>query len=107
MSDNNLPQGYPDEEMSVEIQLDDGRNVMCNVVTILAVAGSEYVVLQPQDQNAVEPEQEVWFYRYSENPDDPNVEPVLEYIEDDNEYELVLDAFEEYLDNQLFDEIED
>lgn len=107
MSNTNLPEGYPEEEMSVEIQLEDGRNVMCDVVTILEVAGNEYVVLQPQGQSPVEPEQEVWFYRYSENPDDPNEEPQLEYIDDDNEYDLVLDAFEEYLDNQLFDEIEE
>ena len=104
MSDNSNA-GYPEEEMSVDIQLEDGRQVTCDVVTIIEVAGNEYVVLQPKDQNPTEPEQEVWFYRYSEDPEDPNVEPVLEYIEDDNEYELVLDAFEEYLDNQLFDEL--
>ena len=42
MSDNNLPTGYPDEEMSVEIRLDDGRAVMCDVVTILEVGGADY-----------------------------------------------------------------
>lgn len=106
MSDNNMPEGYPEEEMSVDLELEDGRNVTCNVITILEVAGTEYVVLQPQDQDPTQPEQEVWFYRYSENPDDPNEEPVLEYIEDDDEYELVLDSFEEYLDNQYFDDEE-
>lgn len=105
MSDNNLPTGYPDEEMSVEIRLDDGRAVMCDVVTILEVGGADYVVLAPQTNDPLEPEQEVWFYRYSENPDDPNEEPILEYIDDDLEYEIVLDAFEEYLDNQYFDEV--
>lgn len=107
MANTNLPEGYPEEEMSVEIQTADGRNVMCDVVTILEVAGKEYVVLQPQGQDVMEPEQEVWFYRYSENPDDPNEEPQLDYISDDDEYELVLDSFEEYLDNQYFDDLED
>lgn len=49
----------------------------------------------------------VWFYRYYENENDPNEEPVLEYIEDDEEYEIVADAFDEYLDNVEFDELMD
>lgn len=106
MADNkNNASEYPEEEMSVEIELEDGRNVICDVVTILEVAGNEYVVLQPQGQDATKPEQEVWFYRYKEDPNDPNVEPELSYIDDDDEYELVLDSFEEYLDSQYFDEL--
>ena len=38
-------------------------------------------------------------------PFDPNEEPVLDYIDDDDEYEAVADAFDEYLDNCEFDEI--
>ena len=40
-------------------------------------------------------------------PDDPNEEPVLDYIDDDDEYEKVSDAFDEYLDNCEFDEMTD
>lgn len=105
MAENNLPTGYPEEDMSVELRLDDGRNVMCDVITILEVGGADYVALTPRMEDLLEPEQEVWFYRYSENPEDPNEEPILEYIDDDLEYEIVLDAFEEYLDNQYFDEV--
>ena len=47
----------------------------------------------------------MWFYRYSANENDPNEEPVLDYIDDDNEYEAVADAFDEFLDTQEFDEI--
>ena len=43
--------------------------------------------------------------RYSENEDDPNAEPELSYIDDDDEYENVADAFDEYLDTVEFDEI--
>lgn len=105
MSDINLPQGYPEEEMSVELELDDGRTVLCDIVTILEVGAAEYVALTPRTENPLEPDQEVWFYRYSENPNDPNEEPQLAYIDDDTEYEIVLDAFDEYLDNQYFDEV--
>lgn len=105
MAENKLPSGYPEEDMSVELRLDDGRNVLCDVVTIIEVGGVDYVALAPRTDDPLEPEQEVWFYRYSENPDDPNAEPQLDYIDDDLEYEIVLDAFEEYLDNQYFDEV--
>lgn len=106
MADNSVNE-YPEEEMTVDLVLEDGTQVTCDVVTILEIGGAEYVALLPQTNDPLAPEQDVWFYRYSENPDDPNEEPVLGYIDDDTEYEIVLDAFEEYLDNQYFDDIEE
>ena len=38
-------------------------------------------------------------------PDDPNQEPELGFIENDDEYEAVAEAFDEYLDSCEFDEI--
>ena len=104
MTEKNKPEGYPEEDMTVDLNLDDGRTVQCEVVTILEVGGRDYVALKPVS-DILSPEQEVWFYRYSENPDDPNEEPQLEYIDDDLEYDIVLDAFEEYVDDQYFDEL--
>ena len=98
---------YDDEEMTVELELDDGTVVNCAVITILTVADKDYIVLLPLDENGENEDGEVWFYRYSENPDDPNEEPVLEYIEDDDEYDMVAEAFDEYLDNCEFDELTD
>lgn len=96
---------YEDEEMTVELELDDGTNVNCAVITILTVNSKDYIVLLPLDENGENEDGEVWFYRYSENPDDPNEEPELDFIEDDDEYEMVADAFDEYLDNCEFDEL--
>ena len=59
------------------------------------------------DEDGENEDGEVWFYGYSENPDDPNEEPILAYIEDDDVYEKVADAFDEYLDSCEFDEIID
>lgn len=47
----------------------------------------------------------MWFYRYEENESNPDAEPSLSYIDNDEEYETVADAFDEYLDNVEFDEI--
>lgn len=94
-----------DEEMTVELNLEDGTTVVCAIITILDVDGQDYIVLLPLDENGENEDGEVWFYRYSENPDDPNEEPVLDYIDDDEEYELVADAFDEFLDSVEYDEI--
>lgn len=97
--------GYDAEEMTVELELEDGTSVTCAIVTILTVADQDYIVLLPLDEEGDNADGEVWFYRYKENPDNPNEEPELDYIDDDNEYEAVADAFDEYLDNAEFDEL--
>ena len=94
-----------DEEMTVELTLEDGTNVVCAIITILEVDGQDYIVLLPLDEDGNNDDGEVWFYRYSENPDDPNEEPELGFIDSDEEYEAVADAFDEYLDGVEFDEI--
>ena len=67
----------------------------------------DYIVLLPLDENGENEDGEVWFYGYKEDPDDANAEPELIYIESDEEYEKVSDAFDEYLDDQEFDELVD
>ena len=94
-----------EEEMTVELDLEDGSTVTCSGVTILEVEGKDYIALLPLNEKGENEDGEVWFYRYSENPDDPNEEPELGYIDDDDEYEKVADAFDEFLDNVEFDEI--
>ena len=103
MAENN----FADEEMTVTLELDDGREVNCAVVTILTVSEKDYIVLLPLDENWDNEDGEVWFYGYKEDESDPNAEPELLFIEDDDEYESVADAFDEYLDSQEFDELLD
>lgn len=89
----------PEEEMTVTLILDDGSEVDCIVITIFEAGGKDYIALLPLEQE--EEEGEVYLYRYSESEDG---EPALEAIEDDEEYEIAADAFDEYLDTQEFDE---
>ncbi len=109
MSNNNpnTDNSYDAEEMTVDLDLEDGTSVTCAVITILTVSDQDYIVLLPLDESGENTDGEVWFYRYSENPNDPNEEPELTYIEDDEEYEAVADAFDEYLDSAEFDELID
>lgn len=104
MADENKLEEIQGEEMTVTLELDDG-SVDCAVVTIITVEDKDYIALMPLDENGGNENGEVWFYGYKENPDDPNEEPELIYIEDDAEYEKVEEAFDEYLDNCEFDEL--
>ena len=96
-----------DEEMTVTLDLEDGSSVTCAIVTILTVNKQDYIVLLPLEEDGENHDGMVWFYRYSEDEKDPNAEPELSYIDDDEEYEMVADAFDEYLDNAEFDELID
>jgi len=105
--DVNRREEMTDEEMTVELELEDGKIITCAIVTILTVQKKDYIVLLPLDENGENEDGEVWFYRYFEDENDPNAEPELEYIDNDDEYETVADAFDEFLDNAEFDEVVD
>lgn len=107
MANEEMLNDLNDEEMTVDLELDDGRNVTCAVVTILTVNKQDYIVLMPLDEKGDSADGEVWFYRYWEDESDPNVEPELSYIDDDDEYEAVADAFDEFLDNEEFEAMKD
>ena len=89
------------EEMTVTLTLDDGSEVECVVLTIFEAGDRDYIALLPTE-GAEADEGEVYLYRYEEDADG---NPSLDNIEDDDEYEVVADAFDELLDDQEFDEI--
>ncbi|HBV82218.1 MAG: DUF1292 domain-containing protein [Lachnospiraceae bacterium] len=103
MTDNN--ENNYDDEMTVELELDDGQIVNCAIITILTVDKKDYIALLPLDENGNNEDGEVWFYQYEEDENNPEAEPKLTYIEDEEEYDNVADAFDEYLDNVEFDEL--
>ena len=98
-NDNNMD--MEQEEMTVTLTLDDGSELECVVLTIFEAGNRDYIALLPSEGIEAE-EGEVYLYRYSE---DENGQPNLENIEDDEEYEIVSDAFDELLDDQEFDEL--
>lgn len=90
-----------EQEMTVTLTLDDGTELECIVLTIFPAGEKEYIALLPME-GAESEEGEVYLYRYSETEDG---QPNLENIEDDDEYEVVADAFDELLDAQEYDEL--
>lgn len=89
------------EEMTVTLTLDDGSELECVVLTIFPAGEHDYIALLPME-GAESEEGEVYLYRYSESEDG---QPNLANIEDDDEYEIVADAFDELLDDAEYDEL--
>lgn len=104
MADNEkMMMEEPDEEMTVTLDLDDGTQVECVVLTIFEAGDRDYIALLPMDSEDEEGG-EVYLYRYIEEEGE---EPSLDNIESDEEYELVAKVFDELLDEQEYDEIVD
>lgn len=89
------------EEMTVTLTLDDGSELECAVLTIFPVEEKQYIALLPLEQPEEE-QGEVFLYQFRELEDG---ELELLNIEDDEEYEKVADAFDEFLDAEEFDEM--
>ena len=92
------------EEVTVTLTLDNNEEIECAVLTIYSVDDKEYIALLPLDEDGDNEDGEVYIYRYIETEDG---EPTLENIEDDDEYEAAADAFDEWLDEQEFEELDD
>lgn len=91
------------EEVTVTLTLDNDEVIECAILTIYEVDDKEYIALLPLNDDGTEDEEaEVYLYRYVETEDG---EPTLENIEDDDEYDAAADAFDEWLDEQLYDEM--
>lgn len=87
---------------SITLSLEDGTEINCIVLNIFSVNNNNYIALQPEEGE--EDDENIYLYRFIQ---DDNGEPQLLNIEDDEEFEAVADAFEEFLDEQEFDELFD
>lgn len=92
-----------EEDIMVTLNLDDGTDVECRILTIFEVDEQDYIALLPLDDKGQDnPDGEVFIYRYFE---DEKGEPSLENILSDEEYEAVADRFDELLDEAAFEEM--
>ena len=88
---------------TMTLDLDDGGKLECIVLNVFPVNNREYIALLPMnDEGHVEEDAQIFLYRFEELGDD---EVSLETIEDDDEFELVSDYFDEMLDEQEFNEL--
>ena len=105
MAEKNKFNNLDDEDMFVTLDLDDGSSMECQILTIFEADGRDYIALLPVDDDEQPNEdRELYIYRYSE---DAEGSPSLENIEDDEEYEVVSDRFDELLDEAEFEDLDD
>ncbi|MCP1109476.1 hypothetical protein M2145_000025 [Lachnospiraceae bacterium PF1-21] len=91
-----------ENESLVVLTLDNDEEVTCAILTIFTVGESDYIALLPLNEEGESESGDVYLYQFIENEGE---EPELKNIEDDDEYELVSDAFDEWLDAAEFDEL--
>ena len=94
-----------DTDVVVTLTLDDDTEIDCEILTIYTVGEQDYIALMPLDENDQDnAEGIVYFYGYSE---DEQGLAQLRYIDSEDEYEAVLDRFDELQDEAFYDSIED
>lgn len=92
-----------EDEPTVILNLEDGTDLECAVLTIFEVDQKEYMALYPLDG---EDDGDILLYRYKkiEGASEEEEELDLTYIEDDEEYERVSDYFDMLLDEAEYEE---
>lgn len=91
------------DDIRVTLELDDNETIECKILTIMETDDTDYIALIPLDENDEESdESDVYIYRYFE---DEEGNPSLENIEDPDEAEMVEDLFEQWIDDQMYDEM--
>ena len=93
--ETSMDENKNNEQATVTLTLDDDTELECMVLTIFPAGGRDYIALLPMD-DIEEEEGDVYLYRYEE---DESGNPNLTNIEDDEEYEVAADAFDELLMN--------
>jgi uncharacterized protein YrzB (UPF0473 family) len=92
------------DDIRVTIELDDGERE-CIILTIFEVDGQDYIALLPLEEDGEVPDEgDVYLYRYAEDADGL---PEIDFIADEDEYEAVADRFDELLDEDIYDSLED
>lgn len=93
---------YEDVCDQITLTLDDDSELLCDVIATFPakVNGKEQMYIALLEADAT-PESEIFLYRFIEEGEEID----LQNIEDDEEFEIVSDAFDELLDEEEFDNL--
>ena len=86
---------------TITLTLDNDETIECSILTIYEAGGREYIALLPLNEQGTNEDGEVYLYRYTQK----DGTPILDNIEDDEEYEAASDGFDEWLDSLEYDEL--
>lgn len=89
------------EHHTLTLTLEDDTEVECAILTVFPAGNREYIALLPLDENGQNHTGEVYLYAFSRTP---SGDPMLENIEDDEEYALAGQEFHKVLEKAREDE---
>lgn len=92
------------ESLTVTLTLENDEELECAVLTIFETNGREYIALLPLDENGDNDDGQVYLYRFIDNGEEE--EPGLENIFEDEEFERVSEAFNDWMEEQDFSDID-
>jgi hypothetical protein len=93
-----------DESEMMSLELDDGTTIECAILAYFDVKDNTYIALLPVEYPEGFDEGDVLLYRYIELNDDAFD---LQTIDDEEEFEIVADSFDEILDDIEFNAMPD
>lgn len=92
------------DEVEINLEMEDGENVSCQIHTIFEYDGRDYAALIPTDVEEDDEEVEVYFFGFKAKGRGDNVDISLDVIEDDELLEELAAAFSEMMEEQEDDE---
>lgn len=95
---------HENESITVTLTLDNDEELECAVLGIFEADSRDYIALLPLDENGDDEDSQVYLYRYIDNGEEE--EPGLENILDDAEFELASNAFNDWMEEQDFGDID-
>lgn len=101
-----FPVDSEDDDVCVTLELDNGGEMTCEILTIFDCGERDYIVLLPIKENGkeIKEKEDVVIYRYEEEEDGT---PVLDNIASEEEYLAVSKRFEEWQDETYGTEDDD
>ena len=92
------------ESITVTLTPDNDEELECAILGIFEADSRDYIALLPLDENGDDEDSQVYLYRYIDNGEEE--EPGLENILDDAEFELASNAFNDWMEEQDFGDID-
>lgn len=86
----------------ITLDLEDGSELVCQILALLEVEGQDYIYLMPKENSGLVEEGEFFIYKYFE---DENEEIMLDNDLTDDEFDAAADAFDALLDEREYFEL--
>ena len=92
------------ESLTLTLTLENDEELECDVLTIFETDGRQYIALLPLNDEGDSDDGQIYLYRLTDNGE--GEEPGLENILDDDEFDRVSEAFNDWMEAQDFGDID-